>query len=148
VPVIAGSGQSLGRNRLAFGPRTGLYQVKQRKAHRLLDFGVAVSTGATTWRIALLCAARNSPLSDPSTIATAISVISGGRARTKRSTTAVIAAARPVSHQRINRRRSTWSAITSAGSSKATADAVPVKPTRPAGGRCGRRVWGLLVWRL
>ena len=42
VPVVAGPGQALGRDRPELGPRPGLQDVEQPEAHRLLDLGVAV----------------------------------------------------------------------------------------------------------
>ena len=42
VPVVAGAGQALGRDRAPLGARTGLERVEEREAHGLLQLGVAV----------------------------------------------------------------------------------------------------------
>ena len=42
MPVVAGPGQALRRDRPVLGPRPGLQDVEQAEAHRLLDLGVTV----------------------------------------------------------------------------------------------------------
>ena len=42
VPVVAGPGQALRRDRALLGARAGLKRVEEREAHRLLQLGVAL----------------------------------------------------------------------------------------------------------
>ena len=49
VPVVAGPGQALGRDRPVLGPRPGLQDVEQPEAHRLLDLGVTVQLDVGTF---------------------------------------------------------------------------------------------------